>query len=93
MAGEPVPYNIFRNAQKGDLYCAVPVCMPVPAFIRSPSWRFAAVARDAAEAPRGFLAEAARQGARWNGYYLFHYLGEPAARAANDAPLALSTAA
>ncbi|ACL59239.1 hypothetical protein [Methylobacterium nodulans] len=75
MDGELVQYNLFRNAQKRELYCAVPTWMPVPSFIRMPVWRYAAAVRAPAEMPRGFLPAAARQAARWNGYYLFHAWG------------------
>ncbi|MFE1601170.1 hypothetical protein [Methylobacterium sp. ID0610] len=47
----------------------------MPSFIRMPTWRYAAGVRGVAELPRGFVLDAARQAARWNGYYLFHAWG------------------
>ncbi|GJE03187.1 hypothetical protein GMJLKIPL_5138 [Methylobacterium isbiliense] len=70
MSQVSVPYNLFRNAHKEDLYCAVQVCAPVPSFVRMPAWRFVDVLSEAGM-PKGFLADAARQSSRWNGFYLF----------------------
>ncbi|MGY2047159.1 hypothetical protein [Methylobacterium sp. JK268] len=70
MSRDVAQYNLFCNAHKGDLYCAVPEWLPVPGFIRAPGWTFVSEISEAA-APQGFLPAVARQGARWNGYYLF----------------------
>ncbi|ACA17199.1 hypothetical protein M446_2761 [Methylobacterium sp. 4-46] len=53
----------------------MPAWMPVPSFIRMPAWQFVTVIDDVADAPRGFVSAAARQAARWNGYYLFQSWG------------------
>jgi hypothetical protein len=31
-------YNLFRHKEEVDLYCAVPECMPVPAFLNNDEW-------------------------------------------------------
>jgi len=63
-------YNLFRRADKPDLYCAVPEDRAVPIFVRGDHWAFAGRITKAAALP-GFQAEQARSGVRLNGFHLF----------------------
>jgi hypothetical protein len=63
-------YNLFRNRRREDLCCAVPEDRVVPVFVTHEGWIFAGRVRDPAER-RGFDGEAAREGSRLNGFYVF----------------------
>ena len=73
-------YNLFRHADKPDLYCAVPEDRAVPSFLRGDHWAFVGRITRAAPLP-GFQEEQARSGVRLNGFYLFmaHHTGVSAA--------------
>ena len=63
-------YNLFRNKDVADLYCAVPQDQPVPTFLTEDKWNY-----DRALDVRtlsGFDATAASASAKINGFYLFH---------------------
>lgn len=63
-------YNLFRNKDVADLYCAVPQDQPVPTFLTEDKWNY-----DRALDIRtlsGFDAAAASASAKINGFYLFH---------------------
>lgn len=64
-------YNLFRRRGEDDLVLAVPQHRAVPAFLTGESWSFDRAVERTADAPLGFDARAAGQGARLNGYYLF----------------------
>lgn len=65
-----VRYNLFRNREREDLCCAVPEDFSVPHFVTSRSWTFVGPLADTSH-PLGFDAEAAADGARLNGFYVF----------------------
>lgn len=67
-------YNLFRNKSLPELICAVPEHRPVPAFVVSEQWSFEQPLRPNEARPSGFDSQAARIGARFNGFYLFHAL-------------------
>jgi len=64
-------YNLFRHRSEAELYCAVPDGWPVPTFIQSEQWIPGGKLDETTPAPIGFDPEAARIGARLNGFYLF----------------------
>ncbi|MGJ3263701.1 MAG: hypothetical protein ACFE0R_10745 [Salinarimonas sp.] len=68
--GDPA-YNLFRRRDEPQLYCAVPEHYPVPSFIMGEAWDFGGRLDNAAAAPLGFHADAARHGVELSGYYLF----------------------
>jgi hypothetical protein len=81
-ATEPIlrdcAYNLFRNRQRPQLFCAVPEDHPVPSFIEAEAWSFERVLRNQDVAPLGFHDRAARAGVRYNGFYLFHAISREA---------------
>ena len=64
-------YNVFQHRTKPELFCAVPVDQPVPAFIMWEQWAFHQSLHPADPCPPGFRPQAAQDGARFNGFYLF----------------------
>ena len=64
-------YNVFQHRTKPELFCAVPVDQPVPAFIMWEQWAFNQSLHPADPCPSGFRPQAAQDGARFNGFYLF----------------------
>jgi hypothetical protein len=64
-------YNLFWHWDKPHLLCAVPEDQEVPRFIAKRAWSFDRKLAEAAVAPVGFDAMAARHGVRLNGFYLF----------------------
>jgi hypothetical protein len=64
-------YNLFRNKQRPDLFCAVPSYRPVPSFLVRNDWTFERPLHAAESAPAGFEDRAATVGVRFNGFYLF----------------------
>ncbi len=66
------PYNLFRNKERPELLCAVPVDRPVPSFVVAEAWSFDRILQVQDVAPPGFHHRGARAGVRFNGYYLFY---------------------
>jgi hypothetical protein len=64
-------YNVFQHRTKTELFCAVPVDQPVPVFIMWEQWAFNQSLHPADPFPSGFRPQAAQDGARFNGFYLF----------------------
>jgi hypothetical protein len=68
-------YNVFQHRTKSELFCAVPVDQPVPAFILWEQWAFNQTLHPLDPCPPGFRPQAAQDGARFNGFYLFQVTG------------------
>jgi hypothetical protein len=64
-------YNVFQHKTKPELFCAVPVDQPVPVFILWEQWAFIQSLHPSDPCPSGFRPQAAQDGARFNGFYLF----------------------
>ena len=64
-------YNLFRNIDRPELLCAVPLDKPVPEFIQNDRWVFQATLYPSDPQPPGFRPHAAQSGTRLNGFYLF----------------------
>jgi hypothetical protein len=64
-------YNVFQHRTKPALFCAVPVDQPVPVFILWEQWAFHQSLHPLDPCPPGFHPQAAQDGARFNGFYLF----------------------
>ena len=64
-------YNLFRNNERAELFCAVPEDRPVPSLIGTQAWTFDRILRPHDVAPPGFSERAAKAGVRYNGFYLF----------------------
>jgi hypothetical protein len=69
-------YNVFRHRTKPELFCAVPVDQPVPSFIMREQWAFNRSLHPSDPCPSGFRPQAAQDGARFNGFYLFQVTGQ-----------------
>ena len=67
-------YNLFRNRQRPQLFCAVPEDRPVPGFVLAEDWLFEGSLHPSDTPPPGFHARAAATGMRFSGFYLFHLL-------------------
>jgi hypothetical protein len=63
-------YNLFRRKGEANLYCAVPLDVPVPNFMSADKWEYARPLD--IETLSGFDATAAQASAAANGFYLFH---------------------
>jgi hypothetical protein len=70
--GSNCAYTLFRSRRRPDIFCAVPDDRPVPGFLES--WTFDGVAWPPA-CPSGFNERAARVGVRYNGFYVFQFVG------------------
>ena len=64
-------YNVFQHKTNPALFCAVPVDQPVPVFILREQWAFHQSLHPLDPCPSGFRPQAAQDGARFNGFYLF----------------------
>ena len=64
-------YNLFRNNERAELFCAVPEDRPVPSLIVAQAWTFQRILRTHDVAPPGFHVRAAKAGVRYNGFYIF----------------------
>jgi hypothetical protein len=64
-------YNLFRNKERAELFCAVPEDRPIPSLIVAEAWTFERILRIHDVAPPGFHERAARAGVRYNGFYLY----------------------
>jgi hypothetical protein len=64
-------YNLFRNVERAELLCAVPVDRPVPPFLRAREWSFEQSLEPSDVKPMGFRPRAAWDGTAVNGFYLF----------------------
>jgi hypothetical protein len=64
-------YNLFRNKERPELFCAVPEDRPIPSLIVAEAWTFETFLRIHDVAPPGFHERAAKAGVRYNGFYLF----------------------
>lgn len=64
-------YNLFRNAARPELVCAIPEDRPVPAFVRGPPWEYGGRIDTLEARPLRFNREAAEASIRYNGFYLF----------------------
>jgi hypothetical protein len=69
-------YNVFQHRSKPELFCAVPVDQPVPAFVMWEQWAFHQTLDPSDPCPSGFRPQAAQDGARFNGFYLFQVTGQ-----------------
>ncbi len=67
----PAPFDIYRLAKAPDLYCAVSVADPTPAFLSAGRWQYARRVARSEDAPPGFQHDNARGGIKLNGFYLF----------------------
>jgi hypothetical protein len=56
-------YNLFRNKERAELYCAVPEDRPIPSLIGAEAWTFERILRIHDIAPPGF-SERGREGWR-----------------------------
>jgi len=74
-------YNLFRQADRAELICAVPEVRPVPAFITGPEWNFAGRVRNCANGSSGFNRRAAEESVLYNGFYLFQLINASDLRA------------
>jgi hypothetical protein len=68
-------FNVFQHKTKPALFCAVPVDQPVPVFILWEQWAFDQSLHPLDPCPPGFHPQAAHDGARFNGFYLFQVTG------------------
>ncbi len=75
LAGHPLPlvYRVYQKRFEPGLGCAVRQDMPVPSFVRTGAWDFAANLREDAPLPFGFKPVPAREATATLGYYLFHH--------------------
>ncbi len=64
-------YNLFRNNERAELFCAVPEDRPVPSLIVAQAWTFERILHTHDVAPPGFHERGAKAGVRYNGFYLF----------------------
>ena len=64
-------YNLFRNNERDELFCAAPENRPAPSLIVAQAWTFERILRIHDVAPPGFHLRAAKAGVRYNGFYLF----------------------
>ncbi len=64
-------YNLFRNNERAELFCAVPEERPVPSLVVAQAWTFERILRTHDVAPPGFHERGAKVGVRYNGFYLF----------------------
>jgi hypothetical protein len=64
-------YNLFRNKERPELFCAVPEDRPIPSLIVAKAWTLESFLRIHDVAPPGFHERAAKAGVRYNGFYLF----------------------
>jgi hypothetical protein len=64
-------YNLFRNKERAELFCAVPEDHPVPSLIVAEAWAFERILLPHDVAPPGFHDRGAKAGVRYNGFYLF----------------------
>ena len=64
-------YNLFRNKERAELFCAVPEGCPVPSVIGAEAWTFEGILRPHDVALPGFHERAVKIGVRYNGFYLF----------------------
>jgi len=69
-------YSVFQHRTKPELFCAVPVDQPVPAFVMWEQWAFNRSLHPSDPCPSGFRPQAAQDGARFNGFYLFQVTGQ-----------------
>ncbi len=64
-------YNLFRNKERVELFCAVPEDGPIPSLIGAEAWTFERILRPHDVAPPGFSERGAKAGVRYNGFYLY----------------------
>jgi hypothetical protein len=65
-------YNLFRNRQLPDIYCAVPEDRPLARFLAGEGWEYTGrLDEEATYVPEGFRWESAEKAAHFNGCYLF----------------------
>ncbi len=64
-------YNLFRNKERAELFCAVPENHPVPSLIDARAWTFERILQPHDVVPPGFHERGAKAGVRYNGFYLF----------------------
>jgi hypothetical protein len=77
MAGDAwVHVQRLQHRTKPELFCAVPVDQPVPAFVMWEQWAFNRSLHPSDPCPSGFRPQAAQDGARFNGFYLFQVTGQ-----------------
>jgi hypothetical protein len=65
-------YNVFQRRESDAVLCAVPEDCVVPRFVISETWTWSGKLDVPAGMPVGFDEGAAQDGARLNGFYLFH---------------------
>ena len=61
-------YNLFRNKEGVELFCAVPEERPVPSLVVAQAWTFERILRTHDVAPPGFHERGAKAGVRYNGF-------------------------
>ncbi|MER2266087.1 hypothetical protein [Methylobacterium oxalidis] len=64
-------YNVFCRRRQPELCCAVRQDWLIPSFIENETWRFKGFTGDG-RLPPGFHPDAAQEGMKLIGYYLFH---------------------
>lgn len=64
-------FNLFRSRDVPHLLCAVPQERTIPDFLQADTWVHSGTVRAEESASAGFNARTARDGARFNGFYLF----------------------
>ena len=64
-------YNLFRNKERPELFCAVPEDRPIPSLIVAKAWTFESFLRTHDVAPPGFHDRGAKVGVRYNGFLPF----------------------
>jgi PAS domain-containing protein len=70
-------YNLFRNKQRSEIFCAVPQDCPIPKFVACEQWMYAGSLQPEDARPSGFHDTAASVGVRFNGFYLFQVTAAP----------------
>jgi hypothetical protein len=75
-------YNLFRNNERPEIFCAVPEDRPVPSFLVLEHWTFESALCPSDARPPGFNGAASYAGVRFNGFYLFQVTDAPRKMAA-----------
>jgi hypothetical protein len=72
MENPAAAYNLFRNRELRDIYCAVPEDRPLARFLAGEIWEYTGrLDEEATYVPEGFRWESAEKAAHFNGCYIF----------------------